>query len=78
MTEGLKKPWKTEDQAKNEDFFVYKLQNLAVNLPTDKEKFDSVVAWPARGIVREEHEPPFSIPPGAKINDLDVTIRRKM
>ncbi len=69
----------------SEDFFVYKLQDLAVNLPTNKEKFDSVVAWPARGIVREEHESPFSVPPGVrksmiwtspsedKCNALDVT-----
>jgi len=56
-----------------------------VDLPTNKEKFDSVVAWPARGIVSEEHESSFSVPPGAlkpmiwtspsedKCNALDVT-----
>lgn len=61
MTERLNWFWKIEDQVKNEKFFVHKLQNLAVNLLTNKEKFDFVVAWSARDIVSEKHESSFSV-----------------
>jgi len=61
----LKQSWKTEDEAKKEEFFVYKPQDLVVDLPITKRSV--VLLWSGQreimsGIARYG----FSVPPGAQ------------